>query len=161
MFAVPLLGACISGDIDEERKTDTVPAGIEPERATFHIERRNDGALQALVIRLSSISMCDRKEVPSGHPFVEVEVQIPADAQFGPETCRIDQTFRCRVHLLQTVGPECNNSSGRVASSGTVTIDEVTETLVRGSFVGLNRDSQIDLSGSFVARPCGGSASCP
>src|SRR5688500_18212922 len=91
VLATSLSTACVSGDIDEEKPTETVPAGITPESATFHIARRNDGALQALVVRLSNSSLCDRGEVPQGHQFVELELLIPAEAEFAPETCRLDQ----------------------------------------------------------------------
>lgn len=154
--------ACISGDIDEEKKTDTLPAGIDGEAATFFIAPRGEGAQQALVVRLSSVSLCERAEVPLDHPFVELELVIPADAQFAPEECRIDQTFRCRVRLQRTTAPECASAAGVAAAFGHVRIDEVTEDVVRGSFVGTSKDSKLDLRGSFVARPCGGGgATCP
>lgn len=153
--------ACISGDVDEEKRTETVPAGTDPEAATFHIARRHDGTQQALVIRLSTLSMCDRSEVPQDHPFVEVELVIPSDAAFAPETCRLDQTFRCRIRLARTSAPECRTFSGTYAAFGTVQIDEVTDTLVRGSYVGTSTDSKLDLRGSFSAKPCTGTDGCP
>lgn len=153
--------SCISGDVDEEKPVETVPAGITPENATFHTARRDDGAKQALVIRLSSTSLCDRAEVPLAHPFVELELVIPADTPFAPETCRLDQTFRCRIRLMRTTTPECASASGPIAASGQLQIDEVTDELVRGTFDGTSIDSKIDLHGSFVARRCQGSASCP
>jgi hypothetical protein len=153
--------ACISGDVDEEKPTETVPAGISPENATFHVTRRDDGAQQALVIRLSSVSLCDRAEVPERHPFVELELVIPADATFAPETCRLDQTFRCRIRLLRTTTPGCASSAGPIAAFGHLQIDEITDDEVFGSFVGTSVDSKIDLHGSFAARRCAGSDSCP
>jgi hypothetical protein len=161
VLATSLSSACISGDVDEEKPTESVPAGINPEDATFHIALRNDGAQQALIVRLSGISLCDPAGVPQGHPFVELELVIPADAELAPETCRLDQTFRCRIRLLRTTAPECAGSAGPIAASGHLQIDEITDALVRGSFAGTNRDSKIDLQGSFVARRCAGSASCP
>ena len=153
--------ACVSGDVDEEKATDTVPSGITPESATFFIERRHDGTQQALVVRLSSVSLCERAEVPLDHPFVEVELAIPTDAQFAPEDCRLDQTLRCRIRLARTTTPECASAAGTHAGFGHVQIDEITEDVVRGSFVGTSVDSKLDLQGSFVAHRCAGSESCP
>lgn len=157
------LGAtsCISGDIDEEKPVDRVPAGITPESATFHVDQRHDGTQHALVIRMSSISFCNKAEVPLDHPFVEVELAIPSDHPFAPEDCRLDQTFRCRVRIARTTAPECASVAGTHASEGHVQIEEVTEDLVRGNYVGTSTDSKVDLRGSFVARRCEGSASCP
>lgn len=162
-FAAPLgcISGCISGDVDEEPKTRTVPEGTDPESASFQIVRRNDGTHQALVIRLSTISMCERTAVPVDHAFVELELVIAVDAQFTPETCKLDQSQRCRIRLLRTTAPECANTGGPIAGFGRLTIDEVTDEIVRGSYEGWNRDSKIDLRGTFVARPCTGSAACP
>jgi hypothetical protein len=153
--------ACVSGDIDEEKTTESIPAGTDPEAGTFHVARRSDGTQQALVIRLSTISMCERSEVPQSHQFVELELVIPVDAEFMPETCKLDQTFRCRIRLLRTTAPECASSAGPIAAFGHLQIDEVSENVVRGSFVGTNTASKVDLRGSFVAKPCLGADSCP
>jgi hypothetical protein len=164
-FAITALtaasAACVSGDVDEEKRTETVPAGTDPEAATFQITRRHDGTQQALVIRLSTISMCERPEVPQSHQFVELELVIPADGVFEPETCKLDQAFRCRLRLARTTAPECASSAGPIAAFGQVQIDEVTENVVRGSFAGTNPDSKLDLRGSFVAKPCLGTDACP
>jgi hypothetical protein len=153
--------ACVSGDVDEEKPVEKVPSGITPESATFHTEPRDEGARQALVVRLSAISLCKRAEVPLDHPFIELELVIPADAQFAAEDCRLDQTLRCRIRIARTTTPECASASGTHASSGNLKIDEITEDVVRGSFVGTSIDSKLDLEGSFVAHRCQGSASCP
>lgn len=153
--------ACVSGDIDEEKRTETVPAGTDPEAATFHVARRSEGTQQALVIRLSTVSMCERTEVPVSHQFVEIELVISADRAFEPETCKLDQTSRCRIRLLRTTSPECGSASGPIAAFGQVQIDEVSENIVRGSFEGTSRDSKLDLRGTFAARPCTGTAGCP
>lgn len=153
--------ACVSGDVDEEKPTESVPAGINGEDATFHIDRRADGTQQALIVRLSSVSLCDRAEVPLEHPFVELELVISADAQFAPEDCRLDQTLRCRIRLLRTTAAECASSAGPIAAFGHVRIDEITEETVHGAFDGTSADSKLDLHGTFVAHRCSGSASCP
>lgn len=155
------IAACVSGDIDEEKRTETVPADIDPEAATFHVARRSDGAQQALVIRLSTISMCERSEVPKGHSFVELELVVPSDGPFAPENCRLDQTFRCRIRLARTTSGDCASSAAAYAGSGNLQIDEVTDAVIRGSYVGTSRDSKLDLRGSFTAKPCTGSEGCP
>ena len=161
--ALIVLGAtaCISGDVDEEKPIDRVPAGITPESATFHIDRRHDGTQQALVIRLSAISLCEKAQVPLDHPFVELELAIPSDQQFAAEDCRLDQTFRCRIRIARTTTPECASAAGPHASEGHLQIEEITEDVVRGNYVGTSTDSKVDLRGSFVAHLCAGSASCP
>lgn len=138
-----------------------MPADVEPDDATFRIVPRNEPTQQVLVIRMSSIPMCEPADVPHGHPFVEIELVLPPDGQPIVESCRLDQTFRCRIRLMRTTAPECAASSGRIASSGHVQIDEVTADAIHGSFVGTNVDSKIDLRGSFVATQCSGAASCP
>lgn len=161
LFAASITAACVSGDVDEEKPTESVPAGINAGDATFHVDRRGDGAQQALLVRLSSVSLCERAEVPLDHPFVELELLIPADGQFAPEDCRLEQTFRCRIRLLRTTAAECASAAGANAAFGHLRIDEITEDTVRGSFDGTSVDSKLDLHGTFVAHRCGGSSSCP
>jgi hypothetical protein len=153
--------ACVSGDVDEEKPVEHVPSGITPESASFHIEARHDTAQQALVVRLSTLSLCNRTEVPLDHPFVELELTAPAGAQFATGDCRLDQTLRCRIRIARTTTPECASAAGTYAAAGHLQIDEITEDVVRGSFVGTSIDSKLDLQGSFVAHRCEGSESCP
>jgi hypothetical protein len=79
---------------------------------------------------------------------------VPLSETIGPGTYAIDDQGRGEVSLQRTSGAACSGAAGSGASNGFVTLDEVTPSLVRGSFVGTNADSRIDLRGSFVAKPC-------
>jgi len=152
--------ACVSGDVDEERPLQTVPEGIQPGDATFRYVPLEHETKIALEIRLSTIPLCRKDDVPDQHPFVKLEIAVPAGTTVEPGTYPLKQDLGTRIRLLRMFGPECASSAGSIAAAGYVVLDEVGDDVVRGSYVGTNPDSKIDLRGSFVATHCAGVATC-
>lgn len=156
----PLSAGCVSGDVDEEKPLETVPEGIHPEDATFRYVPLDHESKVALEVRLSTIPLCRRDDVPDGHRFVKLEIAVPVGTTIGPGTYPLKQDLGTRIHLLRMFGPQCASSAGSVAAAGYVLLDEVGDDVVRGSFVGTNPDSKIDLRGEFVATHCAGITTC-
>lgn len=160
LFAVGSAVGCISGDVDEEKPLETAPAGLAPEDATFRWVPLDHESKLALEIRLSTIPLCKRNDVPDQHPFVKLEIAVPAGETVAPGTYPLRQDLGTRIRLLRMFGPECASAAGSIAASGFVQLDEVGEDVVRGSYVGTNPDSKIDLRGSFAASHCVGVTTC-
>jgi hypothetical protein len=152
------IAACDTAGGDDDRPTQTVPADVRPEDAMFKYAVRNN-RLNVLSVRLSKISLCERNAVPDGHTYVQIEVAVPLGQTVGPGSYTVDGLDVARVTLQSTQGAACSGAAGLGASDGVVTLDEVTPSSVRGSFVGTNADTKLDLRGSFVAAPCPGNPS--
>jgi hypothetical protein len=152
--------ACYGGGSggDGESSARTVPADVEPEDASFKYAVRN-GNENVLTVRLSKISHCSKAAVPDGQEFVRVDVIVSLSETIGPGTYEIGEPERAEVSLQRTSGDACSGASGSGASTGFVRLDEVTPTTVRGSFVGTNADTRLELRGSFVANACSGDPS--
>src|SRR5690349_25140963 len=71
------VGACSSSKDDDDPKT--VPEGITPEDAYFALKSRitNGTSLKLLEIRLSKANICEKKGVPSGAEWVDLNITVP------------------------------------------------------------------------------------
>jgi hypothetical protein len=131
-----------------------VPEGIRPEDAKFWLQEVN-GSQLGLTIRLSRANICDRNEVPSGTEYVTVDVRVPLGMSVKPGTYMVEGSdFTIGIALSETAQDACGGGSGLGASRGTVTLTKVADDEVQGSFDGVNEDTKLHVTGTFVARPC-------
>lgn len=155
-LALFLASAAAIGCAEDPDKR-TVPAGIRPEDAVFHYVTTN-GNESTLVVQLSLANLCEAATVPKGTKYVELRLRPLAEATAAPGTFAVDGDARAVVLIESDAG--CSGSVGEGANRGSITLDSVSALEVRGSFDGVNADTNLDLKGTFVATPCSGTDIC-
>ena len=153
-IACILVSACSSGKDDDDPRT--VPEGIKPEDAFFAFKQRNSGATsrKVLLIRMSTAKICERTAVPSGTEWVDIEVVVPPASDIPVATYGVGFDGESGLTLQTSSSTQCNSYQGLGAGRGSITIQEIDATHVKGSFAGTNADTRLDLKGTFLAKPC-------
>jgi hypothetical protein len=155
-LALFLVSAAAIGCAEDPGKR-TVPDGIRPEDAVFHYLITN-GNESTLVVQLSLANLCEAATVPGGTKYVEISLRPLSEATAAPGTFAVDGKSRAIVLIESDAG--CSGSIGEGANRGSITLDSVSALEVRGSFDGVNADTNLDLKGTFVATPCSGTDIC-
>jgi hypothetical protein len=146
-----------------------VPPELRPEDATFRWGTETDGpdTYAILQIRSTHPTACDDASTTRS-PLLKVTVRAARREDIKPGAFPVGVPGPSTIALYDKSTGGCPdpdldvNASGS-ARAGTITLDEVTSTVVRGSFHGSTHETgftPIDLDGSFVAAPCN-STKCP
>ncbi len=157
---VALAGVCVSACSSSSKKDPddpkTVPEGIGPEDAFFAIKQRfrNGTPEKILAIRMAKANVCDRKAVPNGTEWVDLIVAVPPGSDIPAAVYGVGLDGQADIVLQTAKSAECQSSQGLGASRGSITIQELSANHVKGSFVGSNADTKLDLSGTFLAKKC-------
>jgi len=154
LVVIAVMSACSSGKDDDDPRT--VPEGITPEDAYFAFKQRitNGTQFRLLEIRLSKANICDRKTVPSETEWVDLNILVPPTSGIPAAIYGAGLDGQAEIVLQTSKSAECQSSQGLGVSRGSITIQEIDATHVKGSFVGTNTDTRLDLKGTFNAKPC-------